>query len=191
MASAPNPDGPNLEDRRLVLAFLEHGREADFRELYRRHAPALNALLVRMLGGNVHDASEALQETWLRAVQRLREFRWESSFRTWIQGIAVNCARERRRASERDPRAEIVDAPSRELAHPIDALDLEAAINDLPDGFREVFVLHDVEEYTHEEIARLLGIAAGTSKSQLSRARAPLRRRLGGVEDSREQRIAR
>jgi RNA polymerase sigma-70 factor (ECF subfamily) len=191
MPTAPNADSPDLEDRRLVQVFLERGREADFRELYQRHAPALNVLLVRMLRGNTHDAAEALQETWLRAVQRLREFRWESAFRTWINGIAVNCARERRRASAHDVQAEPVDAPSRALDHPIDPLDLEAAIAELPDGFREVLVLHDVEGHTHEEIARMLGIVAGTSKSQLSRARRSLRRRLEEVEDIREQRIAR
>ena len=181
----------DADDRELTTTFLERGDEAAFRVLYRRHAPGLYAFLLRVSRGRTADAEETLQECWLRAVESLREFRWESSLRSWLRGIAVNCARERRRgaATESDWDPEDHPAASRELE--IDAVDLERAIEELPDGFREVLVLHDVEGHTHEEIGRMLGIAAGTSKSQLSRARAAVRARLGEKEEKRDERVAR
>ncbi|TAH34378.1 MAG: RNA polymerase sigma factor [Planctomycetota bacterium] len=169
----------SLEDRRLALAFLERGDEGAFRALYRRHSPRLNQFLLRLLGGRERDAEDALQETWMRAVERLRQFRWESSLRTWLGGIALNCARERRRQDEGGEASEMGEAAAPHVEREIDVDRLEGAIAGLPDGFREVLVLHDVEERTHEEIAQMLGIAVGTSKSQLSRARRALRVRLG------------
>src|SRR5258705_6041567 len=121
--------------------------------------------------------------TWVLAVQSLAGFRWESSLRTWLAGIALNTCREirRRRARERGPtgsgmNAAVGSVPGQDGA----TLDLERAVASLPDGYREVLVLHDVEGYTHEEIAALLGVDRGTSKSQLSRARRELRARLSG-----------
>ena len=179
------------DDRRLAGLFLDRGDEAAFRAIYRRHAPGLNSLLLRLCRGNKSEAEEALQECWLRAVEGLASFRWESSLRTWIRAIAVNCARERRRRGlpEEAVETDEISAPAIETAiHPID---LERAISELPDGFRDVFVLHDVEGHTHEEIGRMLGIAAGTSKSQLSRARAALRAQLGAAKERNDGRVAR
>lgn len=120
-----------------------------------------------------------MQDTWLRATARLEDFRGEASLRTWLAGFTINCCRERWR--RREPDAPAADEPSR--SEPVvDRLDLERAIAALPDGHREVFVLHDLEGFTHEEIAARLGIVPGTSKSQLSRARSSLRARMARAE---------
>ncbi len=162
-------------DRELAAQFLRTRDEVSFRALFRAHSPALLMLALRMLGGAQADAEDAIQETWIRAIQQLPQFRWESSLRTWLCGIAINCCREvlRRRKPSVELDAESV-APKREATGL--ALDLESALRALPDGYREVLVLHDVEGYTHEEVSSLLGITSGTSKSQLSRARATMRR---------------
>jgi RNA polymerase sigma-70 factor (ECF subfamily) len=167
-------------DRELVENYLRRREEASFLSLYRRHTPALFGLAVRLCAGERSDAEEILQEAWVRAAQALASFRWNSSLRTWLSGIVVNGWREHARARRRDVLLE--DEPST-AGHevPLAArIDLAQAVGDLPDGFRAVLVLHDVEGFTHEEIGRLLGIEAGTSKSQLARARETLRRRLGG-----------
>lgn len=163
------------EDRELVDAVARSGDEAAFRALYRRHTPAVYRLALRLGAGDGPWAEELVQRTWIRAVEGLADFGWRSALSTWLGGIAVNCARElwrearsRKETGLEDSRAEIpFDAEER--------LDLDRAIERLPDGYRQVFVLHDVEGYTHEEIGRLLGIETGTSKSQLSRARQRLR----------------
>jgi RNA polymerase sigma-70 factor, ECF subfamily len=163
--------------------FLRRADEASFRKLYRDHTPGLYRFVLRILGGGDPEAEEAVQMTWVLAVQNLAGFRWESSLRTWLAGIALNTCREirRRKVRERGPLA----SEGREEKAALDrqdhsTLDLERAIASLPDGYREVLVLHDIEGYTHEEIAGLLGIDRGTSKSQLSRARRELRARLSG-----------
>lgn len=163
---------------------MRRADEASFRKLYRAHTPGLYRFVLRILGGGDPEAEEAVQMTWVLAVQNLAGFRWESSLRTWLAGIALNTCREirRRRARERGPLA----AEGREVMVALDRqdgarIDLEEAIASLPEGYREVLVLHDIEGYTHEEIAGLLGIDRGTSKSQLSRARRELRGRLSGL----------
>lgn len=165
-------------DRALVERFLAQRDDASFRPLYRAHTPALVAL-ARRLAGDVADAEDAVQETWIRAVRRLPGFRWESSLRTWLAGITVNCCREVVR--RRGPLAAAA-APEPTAAPPNGTRELASLLAALPDGYREVLVLHDVEGYTHEEIGRLLEIHSGTSKSQLSRARRTLRAWLDGAE---------
>jgi RNA polymerase sigma-70 factor (ECF subfamily) len=134
-------------------------------------------LVLRLLGRSGRHAEDVVQETWVRAASALGRFAWQSSLRTWLLGIAVNCSREVLRAASRDaagnetPAAD-PESPPRQRPEKID---LERAIRELPDGYREVFILHDVEGLTHEEIGGRLGIDAGTSKSQLSRARRALR----------------
>jgi len=166
-------------DRDLASAFLARGDERSFRALYARHAPALHLFALRFLGGRVAAAEDALQETWIRAAGRLGGFRWGSTLRTWLTGIAVNCCRECLRAERGRDGLEDTPEPSHETRDDL-RVDLEAALRALPDGCRTVLVLHDVEGYTHEEIGRLLEIDAGTSKSQLFRARAKVRERLAG-----------
>jgi RNA polymerase sigma-70 factor, ECF subfamily len=166
------------DDRVLADAVVRSGDETAFRVLYRRHTPALYRLALRLGGGDGPWAEELVQRTWIRAVEGLSSFAWRSSLSSWLGGIAINCARElwreARTRSETALAEEIPVAAPRLLA-PEERVDLERAIERLPAGYREVFVLHDVEGYTHEEIGGLLGIESGTSKSQLSRARQRLR----------------
>ena len=130
--------------------------------------------------GRADLAEDALQETWIRAVSALGGFRWESSLRTWLTAIAIRCCREALRGRP-SPVASPGEAAGPEVADWWTArIDLDRAVRGLPPGRREVLLLHDVEGFTHGEIAGLLGIEEGSSKSQLSRARRELRRRLGG-----------
>jgi RNA polymerase sigma-70 factor, ECF subfamily len=173
-------DSETAADRELVAAFLRERDEASFRALYRRHTPAMYRLVLRMGGGAGSEAEDVIQEAWIRATTRLPGFRWDSSLRTWLSGIAVNCCRERWRTLRRDggellgPEAPRPGAPGSDG----DRIDLERIIAALPAGYRAVLVLHDVEGYTHKEIGALLEIEEGTSKSQLFQARRAVRERL-------------
>lgn len=172
------------EDRVLAEALLSRGDERAFRELYRRHTPALYQLALRVVGGNDADAQDVIQETWVRASAKLDGFRWESSLRTWLTGIALNLSREVLRRRARRPTTELTEF-NEPVSRPLqlgDRMDLERAIAALPPGSRMVLVLHDIEGYTHEEIAQRLRISAGTSKSQLFAARRALRARLTKAE---------
>lgn len=158
-------------------AFL-HGRsEAAFLSLYRRHTPRLYQLALRLSGWREEEARDIVQESWTRAVRGLPEFRWESKLSTWLSGIVVRRACEARRARGSILPIEGADGPAPAAAEL--KLDLERAIAALPPGYRRVLLLHDVEGHTHLEIAALLGIEAGTSKSQLFEARRVLRQKLG------------
>ncbi len=181
-------DAPGA-DRPLIDALIDRGDEQAFRELYRRHNPALYQLLLRMLGGDDQDAEDIAQETWVQAVKSLAGFRGSSSFRTWLTAIGINRCRNLFRSRKRKntvPWIEGWDPPAPEV--PVGArIDLERAIALLPDGYRAVLVLHDVEGYTHEEIAARLGINAGTSKSQLFWARRAVRGLLEPMASRRER----
>ena len=169
------------DDHSLVAEFLATRSEQAFRRLYRRHASAVYALLLRLTAGDVTRAEDCLQDAWLRAIAGLDRFAWRSTLRTWIRGIAINCWREGWREDRRAPlRLVEGDEPAPDLpdVSPLDVIALERAVAALPEGYRAVLVLHDVEGFTHEEIAEALGIVPGTSKSQLSRARAAVRRSL-------------
>ncbi|HTR76525.1 MAG TPA: sigma-70 family RNA polymerase sigma factor [Gemmatimonadaceae bacterium] len=164
-------------DRALVRAILDGGSESAFVELYQRHTPQLFRIARRLLGSTA-DAEDAVQETWIRAMRRIDSFQWRSALSTWLGAIVVNVAREQ---LQRDARWSVVELRDDIATAPARApdLDLERAIALLPPGFRAAFVLHDVEGFTHEDIARQLGWTTGTSKSQLFRARRALRRVLG------------
>jgi len=169
-----------LADRRLVHNFLARRDEASFRELYQRHAPALYQLALRLVGWKAQEAEEAVQDTWLRAIEKLETFRWESGLRTWLSGILINRCREFYRGRERESSTFIAEELATEVAaiKNFEPIDLEQAITALPNGYRQVLVLHDVEGFTHEEISRMLEIEVGTSKSQLSHARRNIRQAL-------------
>jgi RNA polymerase sigma-70 factor (ECF subfamily) len=135
------------------------------------------------LQGDVDDANDVVQEAWLRAVRAFGGFAWKSSLRTWLSGIVLNCCRERWMARGES----LALAPDLPVNRPDDAdlrVDLERALASLPTGYRTVVVLHDIEGYTHEEIAKELGITSGGSKSQLFKARAKLRRLLAHLVDA-------
>lgn len=186
-------------DERLAR-FVRTRDEESFRRLYRAHTPALYALAMRLTGGRRADSEELVQEAWVRAVERIDRFGRRSRFRTWLSGILVNCYRELVRSRIRGPRsleeAGVEAAAERHAVarkHPnrAEPADVERAIAGLADGYREVLILHDLNGFTHQEIADLLGIAVGTAKSQLARGRARLRQRLEpGSErkDTREPR---
>ena len=162
----------DLPERKLVKAFVRSGDEEAFRSLYRMHAPVMYRIALRMLAGS-DEAQDVVQNSWLRAARSLSVFRWESSLGTWLVGITINCARESRRRH-----ADRIEPPDLCAAGPPNQalrIDLERAIASLPDRYREVLVLHEIEGYKHREIAELLGIDEGTSKSHLHRARRALR----------------
>jgi RNA polymerase sigma-70 factor (ECF subfamily) len=141
-----------------------------------------------MLGGHARpDAEDAIQEAWIRAVSGLGAFRWEAAFSTWLTGIALNCAREvlRKKGRRNETSTEgVLEHLGGRRPEPGRRLDLEEAIAALPDGYRTVLVLHDLEGFTHPEISDRLQIAVGTSRSQLHHARRAVRRYLQG--DSEE-----
>ncbi|MEO8199643.1 MAG: sigma-70 family RNA polymerase sigma factor [Gemmatimonadota bacterium] len=174
-----------IPDRDLVDGILREGDERAFRELYRRYTPRLYMTSLRLLGRSEMDAEDAVQETWIRAVRELGGFRWQSALSTWLTAITCNVARDqlrriRRRAEDEQPAHDQPSAPSRAG----EDIDLERAIELLPDGYRTVLVLHDVQGLTHEEIGEALGIAPGTSKSQLSGARRSIRAMLCPVTEA-------
>jgi RNA polymerase sigma-70 factor (ECF subfamily) len=167
-------------DRDLAEAVLRYGDEAAFRELYRRHTPRLLGFVSRLLAGTGSDEEDVVQETWIRACDALGRFRWQSAFSTWLLGIGLNVARDRLRRAGRSRTVPMKSAPDRPApVTPHETrIDLERAIRSLPDDFRLVLVLHDVEGMKHHEIAEKLRIPVGTTKSQLFRARKLIREML-------------
>jgi RNA polymerase sigma-70 factor (ECF subfamily) len=169
-------------DRDLAEAVLCRGDEGAFRELYRRHTPRLFGFVWRLIGRTDSDAEDIVQETWIQASRSLKGFRWDSAFSTWLMGIGLNMARDYIRYHARSKSIQVEDPPNPAVIHE-DRIDLERAIRLLPDGYRMVLVLHDVEGMKHREIAQRLGISVGTSKSQLSSARKTLRAMLSGARE--------
>jgi RNA polymerase sigma-70 factor (ECF subfamily) len=165
-------------DRVLVERLIATGDAAAFRALYRRHTPALYATAVRLLA-DAQDAEDAVHDVWLRAADAFRAFAWRSALRSWLTGILVNRVREmRREPSLARLEDDMAGEEPAELPLGVDAADIERAVAALPPGYRAVLVLHDIDGYTHEEIAAMLEIQPGTSKSQLAHARRALRRTL-------------
>ena len=160
-------------DRELAARIQTARDERAFRALYRRHTPRLFQVLSRVLGSRA-DVEDAVQETWIRAVEGLPAFRWESAFQSWLIGIGINVARNliRGRHEHQELTADVAFVST---ASPDGRIDVERALLRLPPGQRLVLVLHDIEGWTHEEIALRLDMAAGTSKSQLFDARRALR----------------
>lgn len=164
-------------DIRLAAA----GDTRAYERLYRDHVARVHGLARRMIGPD--EADDLTQEIFVRAWEKLDSFRGDAAFGTWLHRVAVNLILTRARSRKRHGawivkdedamESATVEPPARE-----DSMDLESALEKLPDGARQVFVLHDVEGYRHEEIAEMLDLAVGTSKSQLHRARMLLRRHL-------------
>lgn len=174
---------PPLDD---LVARAQAGDQKAFRELYRQHAGRVYALCLR-LTGDAGDADERTQDVFVRLWDKLGSFRGESAFSSWLHRLAVNVVlNERRTTGRRERRVTPSEDPDSVGAHhaapsphPVAlSIDLERAIAELPDGAREVFVLYDIEGYGHAEIASIVGIAEGTSKAQLFRARRLLREKL-------------
>jgi RNA polymerase sigma-70 factor (ECF subfamily) len=186
MGTAP---GIDAEDRRLVSLILRKGDERAFRQLYRQYTPRLLGFVTRLLAGTDSEAEDVVQETWIRACKGLHRFRWDSAFGTWLQGIGFNLVREQLRQWDRF-RLVQTDDPLNAVSPDLpaeDRIDLERSIQMLPDNQRVVLVLHDIQGMKHREIAELLGIPIGTSKSHLSRSRHTLGRMLSGVMETEHE----
>ena len=173
------------------MALVDRCRKGDlgaFEELYRQHAGRLYSVACRMVG-NPSDAEDLLQEIFLSAHRKLDSFRGDSALGTWLYRLATNlcldhlrsrAARTSQLTGTLDDEPGLADAGSRTLADSaLTRMDLERALAQLPDGCRAAFVLHDIEGLEHREVADALGIAEGTSKSQVHKARLRLRALLG------------
>ena len=163
------------------LELIRHAQAGDaeaIRGLYSRHSTRVYSV-IRRLAGDDALAEDWAQEAWVRVFRALPGFRGESRFTTWLHRIAVNSALHGRRWRERRARHETALPPSLTQTSSGDQavlrMKLERALEKLPDRMRQVIVLHDVEGYTHEEIAEFMGVTPGTSKSQLFKARARMR----------------
>ncbi|MFC3814915.1 RNA polymerase sigma factor [Lysobacter sp. GCM10012299] len=176
-------------DERGLVAAAARGEVGAFESLYRRHAGRVHGVIARLVGNQGARAEDLTQEAFVRAWQALPAFRFESAFSTWLHRLAVNTAlmelrsRRSRPQDDGDSDEEVFDLlGSTDSAGHTTALtmDLERAVATLPPRARAVLVLYDVEGWKHEEIAAELGMAVGSSKAQLHRARGLLRERLGG-----------
>lgn len=178
-----------MTEAQLIRQAAEGDARA-IRTLYDRYAPRVFAV-VRRIAGDDDTAQDYAQEAWIRAFRALPSFRGDARFSTWLHRIAVNAALQavRRRETRQKRRApmpeEVPVAPKGR-----DTLlqnRLEWAMDRLPEGMREVLILHDVEGYTHEEIGDALGVTSGTSKSQLFKARAKMREMLSTLDGAAQE----
>ncbi len=147
--------------------------------------------MVRRIAGDDDLAEDYAQEAWIRAIRALPTFRGEARFSTWLHRIAVNSAlqavrKDKTRRKREAPLPDVIPVPPR-MGDTLLARKLEEALAALPEGMRKVLILHDVEGYTHEEIGSVLGVTSGTSKSQLFKARAKMRKMLKGYETRPEE----
>ncbi len=161
-------------DESRWVRMAQNGDAGAFEGLYRSHVDRVYGLCLRMTG-NPAEAEDCAQDAFIQAWNKLDRFRGDSSFATWMHRVAVNTVLGRMRKSRREQdriRAVSDVVPVTEtIADDGELQDLEQAINELPSGARHVFVLHAVYGYSHGETGDMLGIAEGTSKAQLSRAR--------------------
>lgn len=168
------------------------GDERALRQLWMENAPHIDAVVLRLCGDR-DLAADIAQEVWIQIFRALPSYRGDAQFSTWAHRIAVNRALNALRKVRRLARIEVeveeesavaVDNPQTDSERSFVAQSIDQAVSQLSPGARTVFLLHDVEGYTHEEIARELGITSGGSKSQLFKARAKLRRLLAHFAES-------
>lgn len=174
---------PPLPDGRLISRFLERRDEGAFDVLYDRHTPRVYGLALRLAGGHEADARDLVQETWVRAVRGLERFRGESRLSSWLCAICTNVWRETLRRGRREVELELAPEPVAPgsrigVIPPHDPIDVQRALDALPPGYRAVVVLYGIYGFSHAEVAEMLGISEGTSKSQLFRGRRALLRAL-------------
>jgi RNA polymerase sigma-70 factor (ECF subfamily) len=182
----PNPSTIG-EEQAVVLESIRRARTGDvdaFEILYRENAGRVYALCLRLRAGDSTEATELMQDVFVRAWRRLETFRGDCAFSSWLHRLAVNtmlenARSERRRVARVLPMEDTSRLEGAARTSGVDLrMDMEDAIASLPKGARLAFVLHDVEGYQHQEIAEQLGVSAGTIKAQLHRARRLLRERL-------------
>ena len=169
-----------------LVARYRAGDADAFETLYRQHAARIYTLACRM-AGSPEDGEDLLQEIFLQAHRKLDSFKGDASIGTWLYRLALNHCLDyvRSRQARMSRVTDTLDAdtsmePIARRETPIARIDLDRAIERLPEGCREAFVLHDVEGFDHKEVGALLGIAEGTSKSQVFKARMKLRGFLRG-----------
>ena len=182
-----NPRGSTIEAQLIQQASQGDGRAV--RALYDRYAPRVYAV-VRRIAGDDDLAQDYAQEAWIRALRALPTFRGDARFSTWLHRIAVNSAlqamRKARTRTKREGQPPDVIPVAPDVGDVLLERRLQVALDCLPAGMRKVLILHDVEGYTHEEIGEALGVTAGTSKSQLFKARAKMREHLRSDDAKRE-----
>jgi RNA polymerase sigma-70 factor, ECF subfamily len=178
-----------MENERAIIQRAIQGDESAMRSLWSRHAPHIDAVVRRLVGNDLDLAADIAQEVWIQIFRALPQYRGDSQFGTWAHRIAVNrtlnALRKTRRLAKietdvEEDSATVEPDPERSFM----MASIESAAQRLSPGARAVFLLHDVEGYTHEEIAERLGITAGGSKSQLFKARAKLRTLLAHLVDT-------
>jgi RNA polymerase sigma-70 factor (ECF subfamily) len=166
-------------DQELVRDFLASQSEQAFRRLYREKTPHLYQMALRLTAFNEFEADELIQQMWITAISKLRGFAWKSSLRTWLTGILINLNRdELKKEASKKKATDQLTAQAHNSTHTTSGYDMEKALSNIPLGYRKVIILHDLEGYRHKEIAALLNIHEGTSKSQLFQARKALRQQL-------------
>ncbi len=179
------PDaGPSLVSDHALAQKAAEGDVQAFEELYVRHNRRVYCLCLRMTG-NTAEAEDFTQEAFIQLFRKIGSFRGDSAFTTWLHRLTINqvlmhfrkkSVRVEKTMDEGETPVQIVRGTEDPARMPVvDRIALDRAVAQLPLGYRTVFVLHDVEGHEHEEIARMLGVAAGTSKSQLHKARMKLR----------------
>ena len=180
-----------MEQEPLLIRRAIDGDERALRALWTRHAPHIDLVVRRLVGGDADAAADIAQEVWIQIFRALPSYRGDSQFSTWAHRIAVNrtlnALRKTRRLANIETEVQ-EDTASIDPDHDrvFVAQSIEEAAAKLSPGARAVFTLHDVESYTHEEIAEELGITTGGSKSQLFKARAKLRKLLAHLIDTKD-----
>jgi RNA polymerase sigma-70 factor (ECF subfamily) len=188
VARARRADAEELPEA-VAIRLAQQGDAGAFERLYRLHSRRVYSLCLRMVS-NTAEAEDLTQEAFLQLFRKIATFRGESAFSTWLHRLAVNVVLMRLRkktvaessleeATEPDeesggPRRDF-GAPDLRLSGSIDRVNLQRAIDELPPGYKQVFVLHDIQGYEHNEIAEIMGCSIGNSKSQLHKARMRLR----------------
>jgi RNA polymerase sigma-70 factor (ECF subfamily) len=182
-----NYPSTNAEDKAAALEHVRRAQAGDvdaFELLYREHSPRIYALCLRLESGDKSNATELLQDVFIKAWRRLDTFRGDCAFVSWLHRLAVNTMLENARSDQRRTARVLPMEDTSRLAGSARSsgvelrMDMESAIASLPKGARLAFVLHDVEGYQHQEIAEQLSVTVGTVKAQLHRARRLLRERL-------------
>ncbi len=170
------------------------GNKIAFEELYNRHNRRVYSLCLRMLQ-NTAEAEDLTQEVFIQLYRKIGSFRGDSAFTTWLHRMTVNqvlmhfrkrTVKYEKTTEEGETPVQVVKGTENQAKMPIvDKIAIEKAIAQLPNGYRNVFMLHDVQGYEHEEVARILGCSVGTSKSQLHKARLKMRKLLGKISPPR------
>jgi RNA polymerase sigma-70 factor (ECF subfamily) len=199
----PRRSEPSELPEAEAIRLAQQGDAAAFERIYRLHSRRVYALCLRMVG-NTAEAEDLAQEAFLQLFRKIATFRGESAFSTWLHRLAVNVVLMKLRKKTlsetsleetTDPDEESggprkdIGGPDLRLSGSIDRVNLQRAINELPPGYKSVFVLHDIQGYEHNEIADLMGCSIGNSKSQLHKARTRLRELLQESERTKAREV--